>query len=180
MTAPDPLDVYDAVEAMAQGVDAAAADDLFDLEGAVRLLADVRRIMDAVKRLDSMVEDVVVKLAPSYGSTDEERTVDGVGTIEIHGGTTRKRYDNDRLLSLFAARLADAVPPANEDGELVPHPVIVADVVTEMARLTGCATPSYNSWRSGAAKTLGVDLKQYATETEPSRLTVTIRNRDKG
>lgn len=88
--------------------------------------------------------------------------VPGLGSMKVNN-LPKKRYDNDRLLSLLAARVSDEVYD-KESGEIPPLAVICEKVARATAEATGALTPAYAGWRVKAFKKHGIDLKDHEIE----------------
>lgn len=111
------------------------------------------------------------------------------GRLVRRGGAERKNYDNARLVSAFAARIAEDIGAERPDGsEIVgvldgngerhsPREVI-SDVAARMAAFTGAAAPSFRNWRVGVAKSVGIDLAEFCDKTS-APVNVSVEGRDR-
>lgn len=139
----------------------------------VRLLEQLREAIVALKRAESEIERVVIARVPFGGCT-----LDGIGTVEVRGGSARKGYDQALLVSAYASRLARQASMEYLGTDEPPEQLAKAIeyAVQTMAKATGALAPSFTSWRTGTAKELGIDLNRYAAEREPSAKTVIVRS----
>jgi hypothetical protein len=88
-----------------------------------------------------------------------------------------KRYDNDRILSALAGRVADEVVD-RESGDVPPVAVIVERVANEVARATGCLTASYTGWRKGVMDGHGLSLEGFRVESARGALKVVVETEE--
>lgn len=147
-----------------------ALEELGEFEAALDLfgrLDDTRRL---VQWMMDEVGKACIGMAPDRFA---EYPVPGGGMFKIGGGRQRKSYDNEGLVREAALRIAEVlrlktiVTADGEPGEPVP---LVTGIVSKVAALVGATAPSFDGWRSGVAKELGIDLKAYAeTEETPLR-----------
>lgn len=167
-----------AVNQLGAGVDKLASDGLVDQESLTRMLREVRDLIADCRLLDATITGHLVKLIP-FGATPEHRTVQGIGTLEVKGGKDRKGFDQLRLIGAAAAKMADEYANSLDEntGELVPKPPgpFAFDVALKTAELCGAVAPSFTGWRSGVAKSLGLDLDDYAADLGKSPLSIIIR-----
>jgi hypothetical protein len=129
---------------------------LLDLSGR---LEDAKRIVGWM--LDA-VNAAAIRTAPDRFTP---YPVPGGGLWKVSGGKQRKRYDNEALVKEVAQRTAEILKlkaVVTEDGEPgEPLPVFYT-VAHSICGLVGATAPSFDGWRSGIAKELGIDLKAFA------------------
>lgn len=123
----------------------AATEYLIRLQEAKRVLADVTR----------RFEQLVVSLMP-------QRVVqlDGVGTLERHGGRDYRGWDHARLISLLAARAADRRVD-RDTGEILP-PAVFAQAVADL--IAKCA--AIYKWKVTGLREEGIDPEQFCEVVE--------------
>ena len=154
----------------------AAVVGLLDAESDPEQLGLILATLDEAHRAAAWaVKQRILAVLP-YGG---EIPVSDVGTVSVKTPAPKVRYDNPRLLSVLAARVADeAVDPLT--GEIPPVAVIAGHVATAVAEATGCAVPSFASWRVGALKSHGLDRGDFEIEKQWSDPAVTLRLDKKG
>jgi hypothetical protein len=161
----------DRIASAAQELDAALGDLEAAVEGtdsldhALAIYGMLHDVVNAAKDAAAIVGAMCIEHVPDrFG----EYMVPGGGVFKIGGGRERKRYDQDRLISAAA----DAIRRAHGVGAIVTTEGEVLDaeeaaatlegVVRTTARLAGATAPSFSAWRSTIAKTLNLNLNEYA------------------
>lgn len=165
-------------EAIAALADTPLAFDLEDLDDQLATYGILQDLLNSVKDAMSVVGSAAIVTAPDRFA---EYPVPGGGVFKIGGGKERKRYDQPRIISAAAAALRtshDIAAVVDSNGETKPAEAVVDRIVLEVATLTGATAPSFSSWRSGAAKGLGLRLNDYA-ELEDAPLTHRIEGRSR-
>lgn len=154
-------------------VDEAITGDLdFDL-ATYGMLQD---LINVAKDSQAIVGSALVGTVPNRF---ESYPVPGGGTFKIGGGKERKSYDQDRLVSAAAEKILEQTDIAGivtDDGEHIPGSEAVVHAIREFATFTGCLAPSFDGWRSTAAKAYGINLKDYC-ELVTSPITTRIEGR---
>lgn len=125
------------------------------------LLAQLRRSVKYLQDCAALVEDEMVKCAPS-----KQFEVPGVGTAEIHTGSKRTSWNHDEVAGVVAHALADEIPAmVTEDGEPVNHIQYVTDIIN------GFRVASSDGWKVTGLRALKIDPDDYC-HTEWGRKTV--------
>lgn len=141
-------------------------------------LAVYGRFKDAINEL-TRAQDAVGKLCIQLVPPFQPVPVPGGGVFKIGGGSEKKNYDQPALIAAAAARMQETMELAGiitKDGEHGEAAPIVAAIVKKTAELCGAMAPSFNSWRAGVAKELGLKLDDYCEKTT-SDLTHRIESR---
>lgn len=126
-----------------------------------------RRAKAEMLAAEGVIEAAVITAAPAKPKGAHAPIVEGVGVVKVTPPTTKKQYDQARLVSVAAARLTDLalaelIDP--EEGTMPPPGALVEFVCGRMAELTGATAPSFTGWRSKVATELGIDLDTFRDE----------------
>lgn len=151
-----------------------AAAEAHERGGTEGLLEYYALLKDAEKMLGHIADAAGNLLIEVVPDRFREYDVPSGGTFKIGGGRQKKRFDNDALVSRYATALTDEAGVAavvTDEGERVDDPTAVVDaIVRRFASAVGATTASFDAWRAGVAKELGIDLKDYCEqETTPLR-----------
>lgn len=181
-----PYEVFDAIENIGLAYrdieDAAEDRDAvidrpFDqqrrLDELVSLLAACASLKELAGEAERHVSDVMRRHHMPYGF---EHTVAGIGTAKTRRRNSKTVIDNARVASSLAARISDDAG-VDENGELIPRPVLVERAVMETAAACGALTDSFSSWRKKRLAERSVVLEQFVVETVPGELHVSIDKR---
>lgn len=156
---------YDALAAL-EGLLAPA----YDLQGEHRValrepaIAQAHATLKVIEHQRKQAQAVEGRLRLLLDALHDKRTiaVPGLGKLKVNN-PPKKRYDNDRLLSVLAARVSDEVHD-RATGEIPPLAVVCEKVARATAEACGALTPSYAGWRVGVMKEHGIDLKDHEIE----------------
>lgn len=152
MTALDVIHDLDAWVTKAIG-----SDEVID---ALDLDADLDLLAREIRTARSLLAGHVHMLVDRDADPDERTTTKGMFELR-GGGPASVKYDNPRVLSVIAARLADDCSYNRDTGERLPPGEAAQLVCEHMAALTGALTPSFSAWRKTPAKKLGLDLSAF-------------------
>lgn len=144
-------------------------DELVSIIGDDRdvLLAVYGRFVDAIGELNR-AKDAVGRAAIPLTTKFQPTPVYGGGMFKVGGGKEKKAFDHDRVLAAAADRMTEAMTLeriVTTDGEVGDARVVVAAIVRKTAELLGGTAPSFDSYRSGVAKELGLKLDDYCEVT---------------
>lgn len=131
----------------------ADAEDPPDLEDVVRDLIQIRAIMERFRDARDALGELAASLMPQ-----RQITLDGLGTIERHGGWNRSKWDHDRLVAqVIRWAREDRERYAREnDGEVPPESE--GEIVARLLR----SYASIGSWKVTAPrKERGFDVDEY-------------------
>lgn len=168
--------------------DLGTAADLPDGETFEALLAVYVRLHDLQRELGdtiAVLDPHLLEKAPRRVDPKTGRKIcdpiglPGGGVFRIRGGADKTVYDNASLVSELAHRIGDQcrlTSVVTENGEVGDPAPIIDAICTVVAKAAGAMAPSFNSWRSGVAKDLGIDLDRYRRK-ERTHLKPTIEGR---
>ena len=143
--------------------------DHLDLDRAISDLAELRSVRAAIADWELVLETYI---ADSLGRNIT--TVEGVGTVQVRYGKTRKAWDKHPLLR----SVLDSHRPPSPDGEVHPsddgHAEVAGEALScspDLARVLDC----YNlpAPRVTALKERGIPVDEYCTATA-GKVSVTI------
>lgn len=143
--------------------DLGAAADLPDEDTFEALLGVYVRLYDLQRELGDTI-DVLNPHLVEKTPTRDPIGLPGGGVYRIRGGSEKTIYDNPALVSELAHRIGDQcklTSVVTEDGEVGDPAPIIDAICTVVAKAAGATAPSFNSWRSGIAKDLGINLDRY-------------------
>lgn len=148
---------------VARRADVEAA-DWQSLAWTLDLLTKTQRALSAVAR---SVEDDLVAIMP-----ERQATIEGLGTIEKHGGADRKKWES---VDLAQRLVRDALDPEHT-GEIPSSPAEA--VAAAVSTLLACA-PFTGSmgWRVRALRDRGIDPDEWC-EVTPGRITIQFHQTD--
>lgn len=116
---------------------------------------EVKTLIADLRVLDKATEADIARLMP-----ERKITIDGLGTLERHGGWNRKDWDWDRLLPALIRRTLDP----DGTGELPAAPEVVEAMkalIVEVIGVTGSKGPRLEPLRE-----LGFDDDEWCQRTE--------------
>lgn len=162
--------------------------DVTNKESVLELRGRLEDILYTLRYAIAEVDKAIIRLHPWDETHDADGSslpilIPGGGTGKIGGGKTAKRYDIPMLESALAAAIKARLgwrAVVMADGDM--HENIddmVAPIVHAAIDAAGADAPSFTNYRSGVLKKYGINLKQYATETDAAPLTFRIEGRNK-
>lgn len=174
---PEPIEPANALAALRAGLLAMderrvmlkEAGDKFGLANGA---ADVRVVINDLSALERAAKGDLAELMPRVGRALPRLEVPGLGTVEVRGGSDRKGWESERLLSLL---LQKAI--VDENGEVEDlSPLVVIARVFEVLKDCLPVTESLQ-WRGGRAdgsapglRKYGLDPDEFCDVTEKPRL----------
>lgn len=164
-------------EAGAALADIDGAFDHADLEEALTIYGLLADLLNMTKDAAAVVGAAAIAVADRW--TDYQ--VPGGGVFKIAGGKERTNYDQEAIISAAAQALTERLELAgviDSDGESHPAAETVERIVHTTAALAGALAPSFRNWRSGIAKSIGLNLNAYA-EIEDAPITHRIEGRSR-
>ena len=143
--------------------------DHLDLDRAISDLAELRSVRKALADWELVLETYI---ADSLGRNTT--TVEGVGTVQVRYGKTRKAWDKHPLLR----SVLDSHRPPSPDGEVHPsddgHAEVAGEALScspDLARVLDCF--NLPEPRVTALRERGIDPDEFASTT-PGKVSVTI------
>lgn len=128
-----------------------------DLDALATMLAVVDETDKHLKAIRDVISDAILPHLDPVPTA-----ITSVGTLSRVGGGERKRYDQTRLVSALAARIADTIVD-RETGEMPPLGAICQSVASEVASATGALAPSFTGWRSTVLKKHGLPAAAFSS-----------------
>jgi hypothetical protein len=128
------------------------------------------------------IDAAIIRLHP-YDRERGPMVLPGGGSVKIQGGNVPKRYDIPRLKGVLTDAIVGNLGWKGviiEGGEIYSDVhELVEEIVSAVIDAAGADAPSFTNFRSRVFKRYGVDIKDYAIETEKTPLKVVVYGRDK-
>jgi hypothetical protein len=143
--------------------------------GGIDALADLAgAIHDAKHVIQFMLDKVLAEILAMdwVEGPDRPTRIPSGGELVKRTTAKREQFDQELVAGAFKSRLTESLCTGDSDttpvgvltasGERVPLITVVGPVVDEAFRFAGAGTPKFTNWRSGVAKSLGINLSDYS------------------